>query len=151
MKYEIKQLLNKIISYFKKEQNIYKWHCGSSPAQYRLPIIKIVGIADKECIDEAHDAVVSFLVDKFFKDYDCHVFKYKGQTYMRVKNKDVHTKIEKVLDDVDVVKPGFTTGLPYINIHEPHSDAHVVYFGYDDIAANRYSRYNAIRYKKKGK
>ena len=148
---EIKRFIDKIYYYFKKEKYNHKWHCGSSPAQYRLPIINIVGVTDKECVDEAHDAIISFLVDKFFKDYDCHVFRYKGKTYVRVKDKDGNIKIKNVLDDVDIVRSGFTTGLPYINVHDAYPEQRAVYFGYDDVAANRYSRYNAYRYKKKGK
>ena len=68
-----------------KETCIDSRHTHYKPIQRKLPEIKIVGNFDKEDIDEAYDAIVSFLVEKIFGSHDCHVFKYKGTTYIRMK------------------------------------------------------------------
>lgn len=52
--------------------------------QYRIPNIKIVGEVSKEELDEIHDSFVELVVNQYFKDYNCHVFKFKGDTYIRL-------------------------------------------------------------------
>ena len=61
---------------------------SGKPFQYRMRTIEIIGSTNKEDVDEAHDAIVSFLVDKFFKGKDCRVIKFKGKTYIRLKEKN---------------------------------------------------------------
>lgn len=52
--------------------------------QYKIPTIRIVGEVTKEEVEEIHDSFVAFIVDEYFKDYNCHAFKFKGETYVRL-------------------------------------------------------------------
>lgn len=80
---------------FEKEVNMLYWRNNihtwktvleeRQASQYKMPEIRIVSTLEKQDIDELHDMVVSFLVDKVFKDKDCHVVKWKGNTYIRLK------------------------------------------------------------------
>lgn len=107
MKKKIKSLFDKILSQIKKEEQekhmVYVYNKPS--AQYRLPTIKIVGNLDKEDIDEIRDFVIEHIVDEYFKNVPCHVFRFKGDTFIRLKNED------KVCCDK-------TTEIPFINIHK---------------------------------
>ena len=70
--------------------------------QYSLPTIEFVGDMNAVSREEAHDAVISFLVDKYLKDYDCHVFKFKGKTYIRIKNHHRHHHHHENEGEVDL-------------------------------------------------
>lgn len=95
--------------------NIHTWKTvleEGQASQYKMPEIRIVSTLEKQDIDELHDMVVSFLVDKVFKGKNCHVVKWKGKTYIRLK------------EDVKPIKPkkkkdwGFSeSGVPYIEIN----------------------------------
>lgn len=52
--------------------------------QYRIPSIKIVGKVTPEEIEEIHDSFVDLVSNKYFKDYNCHEFRFKGDTYIRI-------------------------------------------------------------------
>ena len=126
-----------------KQIPIRPWCTHYKPIQWKLPEIKIVGNFDKEDIDEAHDAIVSFLVEKIFNGHDCHVFKYKGITYIRMKPNEPAER-EHAVQKVDK-----TTAMPYISIHQP-AERRVV-FEPDGTIRDKYSRKNDDRYKKKKK
>ena len=86
------------------------------PFQHSLPQIEFVGNMDESKRQEALDAVISFLVDEYLKDYDCHVSKFKGKTYITMKPTARHfkhrEKREKKRDW------GFSeSGVPYIEIN----------------------------------
>lgn len=52
--------------------------------QRKLPSIRIVGNVTEEEVEEIHDSFVEFITDKYFKNYNCHIFKFKGDTYIRI-------------------------------------------------------------------
>lgn len=76
-KIQLKDLFNKI----KPSKFIEN---KTSIAQYKIPSVKIVGDVTKEEIEEIHDAFVDFVTNKYFKDYHCHEFRFKGDTYIRI-------------------------------------------------------------------
>lgn len=132
----------------KEQQDNWKITC--KPAQYRLPEIKIVGDMSEEDKQDTLDAIIAFLVKKYLKDYYCHVFRFKGKTYIRVQSKKLKLD-EEALEDFDnkVDKLSKTTAMPLISIHPP-AERTVIYEP-DGTITDRYSRRNNDRYKKKKK
>lgn len=141
-KEEFKRIVDKIN---RQKPNVFVWDEAKengfqSPAQYSLPQIKFVGDATPEMREEAHDAVISYLVDKHFKDYDCHVLRFKGKTYIRMKKKPKKHKHE-----VDAINA--TTAMPYVHIPDYIYKNPDVLLDKSTIAG-QYSRKNTNRYRK---
>lgn len=155
MKKKINALFNWSISKLKKEEQekpgFYVWSDKPS-AQYRLPTIKIIGNLSKEDIDEIRDFVIAHIVEEYFKDVPCHVYRFKGDTFIRLKNQN------EINDDNAIEVPiGETTEMPIINnsctsqdtmVMDRLGDKHKEYRLAQNTFVNEFKR-NSNRYKAK--